>query len=84
MGNGNCAHVVPEDLDWRQDNDFSCGVFGCAYLTCDDCYDGHLLECHLFNGELYEAIPFRVSGTYNTHTQKRGRRAKELILGPKP
>ena len=72
-----CPH-----LRKKKPNDprFWCGVLGCYARTCDRCYDGHLLEVHMFANNImhWRDTP----GVYPPYVEARALHGKEICYGP--
>jgi hypothetical protein len=68
-----CEHLSAKH-DWSPK--FWCGIFGCEFVCCDDCYDRHLLV-HMF--ETPEV--FRIGGMYQAATVKRAWHAMQICWG---
>jgi hypothetical protein len=60
-----------------------CGVYDCIKIDhtkmCDSCFDGHVLEAHMFGGK---HIELRDLSDYSPETKKRILRTARLIYGP--
>lgn len=75
------SKIVFNSFDYVQT---MCGAFGCQWLLCKDCYEGHLLECHMFapldDRVLIQGMDrWRInSNVYDAHTVQRAKRGREL------
>lgn len=69
-----CPHVMATTVHT------ACGVFGCRYDSCDECYEGHLLEGHMFQGpQRKHPIILRMTSHYDPATVRRGQWAQAVL-----
>lgn len=74
-----CEHL---DEGGRKEHD--CGMYLCSYSSCDACYEGHLLEQHMFvaNPHMDRPGPYRLMlDIYSEATRKRATWAKRILEG---
>jgi len=71
-----CPHVIVLPTSRQEDRKTWCGVFGCPYRSCDECYEAHILSVHFF------AAPsaFRTTENYES-AQPRGYWAERICRG---
>jgi hypothetical protein len=78
-----CGHITRELNSQYGLPKFDCGMFGCAYSSCDECYEGHLLEKHMFDmsdPRFGPGLIFRDSKTsYRQETIHRAAWAKRVM-----
>ena len=71
-----CPHLTDQPMRSKGYRQSWCGVFGCTYRSCNECYEAHVFSVHFFEAP----SAFRTAENYTT-AQYRGRWAERICRG---